>query len=175
MLRVVLAVLTATALLGVATPAVQSARIDHADARIAAELDELERVGRTLSGRNDPRHSDGAPGARRVVTVVLPERAWGQAGTEYLRFPPPNDSVETAPRAVRQATWRVAGGTVHRRRLLSGDLVGPPDGLELGPGSHRLVLRLGADGRVRIHHLNLISGGASRPAHAWTESTPVGG
>lgn len=175
MLRVVLAVLTAAALLGVATPAVQSARVDHADARIAAELDELERAGRSLSDRNDPRPGDGVPGARRVVVVSLPVGTWGHAGTEYLWFPSPDVSGESTPGTVRRVTWRVSGGAVHRRRLLSGDLVGPSGGLELGPGRHRLVLRLGADGRIRLDRLNLISGEASRSAHAWTESTPVGG
>lgn len=175
MLRVVLAVLTATALLGIATPAVQSARIDHADARIVAELEELERAGRALSDRNDARYADGEPGARRVITVTLPERTWGRAGTEFLRLPSPNTSLGATRGTVRRATWRVMGGAVHRRRLLSGELVGPPDGLELGPGDHRLVLRLGVEGRVRIDRLNLISGEASRPAHAWTESAPVDG
>lgn len=174
MLRVVLAVLTAAALLAVATPAVQSARVDHADARVAAELDEVERAGRLLSDRNEPAPGDDVPGARRVVTVSLPERTWGQAETEYLRLPPPNASGQSTPGAGR-TVWRVAGGTVHRRLLLSGDLVGPPGGLELGPGRHRLRLQLGAGGRIRVDRLNLISSGASTPAHAWTESVPVGG
>lgn len=175
MLRVVLAVLTAAALLAVATPAVQSARVDHANAQIAAELDEIERAGRLLSDRNEPAPGDGVPGALRVVTISLPDRTWGQAETEYLRLQSPTGSGESTPGAVGGAVWRVAGGTVHRRVLLSGDLVGPPGGLELGPGRHRLRLRLRADGRIRVDRLNLISSGASRPAHVWTERAPVGG
>jgi hypothetical protein len=174
MLRVVLAVLTAGALLAVATPAVQSVRVDHAGAQVAAELDELERAGRLLSDRNEPAPGEDVPGARRVVTVSLPDRTWGQAEIEYLRLQPPTASGESTPGG-GQAVWRVAGGTVHRRVLLSGDLVGPPDGLELGPGRHRLRLRFGADGRIRVDRLNLISGEASKPGHVWTESAPVGG
>lgn len=175
MLRVVLAVLTAAALLAVATPAVQSARVDHADAQVTAQLDEVERVGRLLSDRNEPAPGDDLPGARQVLTVSLPERTWGQAQTEYLRFPAPNASEESTPGAAERVVWRVAGGTAHRRLLLSGDLVGPPGGLELGPGRHRLRLRLGADGRIRVDRLKLISGEASRPAHAWTDGAPLGG
>jgi hypothetical protein len=83
MLRVVLAVALTAALLAIAFPAVESARVQHSDQRIASELESLETVGRSLAEQNDPPPA-GTTGARTEMTLRLPTKGWGSAGN--VRF-----------------------------------------------------------------------------------------
>jgi hypothetical protein len=136
MLRVVVAVALATALLGAATPAVDSARIDHADARVQTELDELVTTADRLVERNDPA-PPGVRGARRILTLYLPGPSWGSAGLERLSVPGPS-----ADRPRGTVRWRVEGGR-ETTRWVSAPLVGPEGGLSLrGGGARRVVLEL---------------------------------
>jgi hypothetical protein len=135
MLRVVVAVALATALLGAATPAVDDARIDHADARVETEVDELAATADRLVERNDPA-PPGVRGARRLLTLHLPGPSWGSAGLDHLSVP--------GPSADRRGvlTWRVEGGR-ETTRWVSVPLVGPDGGLSLrGGGARRVVLEL---------------------------------
>lgn len=82
MLRVSVAVVLAVALLGVAQPAVEDARSIAAERAVERELAEIERAITEL--RTEAAVPYGQPGARRVVTLDLPERAFASAGIEYV-------------------------------------------------------------------------------------------
>ena len=133
MLRTVLAVALATALLATALPVVDSARTTHAERTVENELRHLDSAARRLADASDPVPRD-APGARREHAVVLPQATWGTAPIGALRVPPPgSDEV---------ISYRVAGGnwtTFHTRSPVP--VVGPPGGLTLRDGGrHRFVL-----------------------------------
>lgn len=132
MLRTVLAVLAATALLAVALPIVDDVRVAHAESQVATELDHLESAASDLDAESDPSRP-GSAGARVERTVHLPESSWGNAGVQRVEIPgSANDSV----------TWRVAGGRTRSVRP-SPPLVAPPDGMILSEsGRHRLTLSL---------------------------------
>lgn len=138
MLRTVLAVLLASALLAVSLPVVESARVEHAEQRIDASLQRLDAAATDLAADNDPT-PPGRAGAHRQHTLVLPSESWGSAGTGSLTFPPP-----TAERFVR---YQVAGGQETPAQF-SVPVVGPPGGLTLRSGGRqRLVLSLEQRGR----------------------------
>lgn len=143
--RVAVAVALAAALLAVSLPEIERARVDHADARIAAEVDRLERVATALAADNDLVPDGGTP-ARTHLTLHLPERSWGASGTEAVRIPPPDADADVV--------WRATDGETRQRTVPDVELAGPPDGLVLGEGGrHRLLaeLRRSEDGRtVRV-------------------------
>lgn len=132
MFRLVLAVVLAAALLGVSLPVVDTARVSHAEANTETAIQRLDTAATTLANENDavaPRRE----GARRQHVLRLPQRSWGSAGIDALRFPPPGTD--------RPPTWRVTGGNWTPIDA-SVPLVGPPDGLTLESGGrHRLTLR----------------------------------
>lgn len=132
MLRTTLAVLIGVALLGLTLPAVDDARVGHADSQVRNELDQLETAAELLQSGSDPAAPD-APSARVDRTVALPTQTWGTAGLERLRIPASADG---------NVRWQVTGGqpkTMH----ISPPLVAPPDGLTLHErGRHRLTLSL---------------------------------
>lgn len=134
MIRVVLAVVLTTALLGASLPAIDDARRDHTDAAIRAELRTVERAATSLLETDDPTDD----GARRVVTVRLPTRSWTDARTEEVTIGPATDG-----RGGR-FSWTVAGGTRQVRRLAEVPLRTPDgDPVSLtGTGRKRLVLSL---------------------------------
>lgn len=142
MLRVVLAVLLASALIGVALPVVDSGRVAHADSQVRTELDHLETAGRNLQAESDAVRPE-TDGARIRRTAVLPGPSWGKAGIERLTIPESADDG--------MVTWRVDGGTTQEMRP-SPPLVAPHDGLQLREsGRHRLRLELQRrDGRQVI-------------------------
>lgn len=139
MLRVVVAVALGAALLGASMPAIDTSRVDHAEARVGAEIDGLAGTAERLRARNDP-SPPGVPGARRTVTLHLPGPSWGSASLDYLSIPGPPTGAEMADHTT--VAWRVEGGRRVSRRL-SVPLVGPGDGLTIeGGGSRRIVLEL---------------------------------
>ena len=134
MIRAVLEVALAAALLAAALPAVESAAADRTAAGLDRDVDRLERAGASLL-------ADDAPGARRVVTVSLPAGSLVSAGVESF-------GVRCEPRCVIRYT--LENGASRARRL---DLpMTTPDGaVQFGsPGEHRLRLGLvdGQEGRV---------------------------
>jgi hypothetical protein len=149
MLRVVVAVTLAVALLGVAMPTVETARVEHADARVAAEVDELIATATLLAERNDPPPA-GIRGARRTVALYLPGPSWSTERLESLVVPGPADS---APRGTIR--WQVAGGH-ESTRYAPVPLVGPKDGFVVQSGGRQeVVLELvSRDGRqiVLVRH-----------------------
>lgn len=139
MLRVVVAVALGVALLGASMPAVDTARVDHAEARVEAEIDGLAGTAQRLQERNDP-SPPGVPGAQRTVTLHLPGPSWGSASLDYLSIPGPAADGEMSDH--NTVTWRVAGGRRVTRRLPA-PIVGPGDGLRVeGGGSRRVVIEL---------------------------------
>jgi hypothetical protein len=133
MLRVVLAVVLSAALLGLALPVADSARVAHANSQVHTELDHLDTAAAELRATSDPTEPR-IEGAHVERTVLLPGPAWGKATIAWLEIPPRADHS-----GVR---WRVAGGTTQRFQL-SVPLVAPPDGLTIREsGRHRLRLEL---------------------------------
>lgn len=135
MLRAVIAALLAVALLAASQPALERARVDHADSLVADEVTAVRTVIRDLLARDDPVPA-GAPGARRTLPLRLPGRSLASSGVVRVVLGP-ND---TRP---DRLAWRVRGGG--RTHVRVGVDVRKPDG---GPlilrrsGVHRLVFRL---------------------------------
>ena len=132
MLRPALALLVATAMLGLVVPVVDEARVSHSDSQVRTELDRIQTTASDLRATSDPVAS-GRPGARTQTTVRLPTRNWGQAAVERVSIPAhPNGSIR----------WRVTGGRTHSIEATP-PLVAPPDGLVLQEGGrHRVRLSL---------------------------------
>lgn len=83
MIRVVVTVVIATALLAASLPAVDSARGDRTAAHLDGELATLTDAAASLVDRDDPT-PPSVSGARRVVTLTLPTRSWTAAGVDSL-------------------------------------------------------------------------------------------
>lgn len=167
MLRVVLAVALAVALLGTAMPALEDARDATARATVTAQLERLDRAATQLVERNDL-PPPGVSGPRRVLSLSLPARTWGNSGLTWLRFPPEN--ANSLPR------WQV-GSTASRVWRPSVSIAGPPRGLVIrGGGQIRLVLRLqrGDEGSsVIISRRDFITHRGTSPAHADTSGSDL--
>lgn len=136
MLRAVLAVVLATALLGASLPAIDQARQNHSETAIRAELDRVERAANGLLDADDP--TETTMGARRLVTVSLPEKSWTDAGTGSVSFASPSG------RSGGRLAWAVRDGVTHVRHLPNVPLrtsTGEPLTLRAG-GSYLLVLSL---------------------------------
>lgn len=129
--RTVVTVALAAAILAASLPAVDRARVQHADARVAGEVERLERAARALAAANDPVGDDGQP-ARRHVTLRLPIGSWGATGLERLYVPPPAGTADVR--------WRVRGGETRSRHLADLHVAGPPEGLSVDDGGRRRVL-----------------------------------
>ncbi len=133
-IRTVVTVALAVAMLGASLPAVDRARVQHADARVTSEVERLERAAEALAATNDPVPSGTTP-ARRLLTLRLPVQSWGAAGIDRFQVSPPTADADVV--------WRVQGGTVTARRLSAVRLAGPANGLHLDRGGrHRLRLEL---------------------------------
>lgn len=161
MLRVVLAVALATALLGVSMPAVQTARVDYAHDRVDTELERLAATATRLEERNDPAPPD-VTGARRSVTLHLPEGAWTSADLAYLRIPGPSDAL---PRGT--VRYRVGDGP-NRTRPIGVPLVGPPGGLRVDGGRQRVVLeytRRAGEPILLVRYPDFKLEATTRPSH----------
>lgn len=136
MIRPVLAVALASALVATSLPIVGEGRLDRADEAARTEIATLERRATALVRSDDPVR--GGPGARRVVAVHVPARSFATAGVEYL-------SIESGEGdAAPTVRWAVRGAHPRERRL--GDLrlrTAEGDPLTIRrPGRHRLVLGL---------------------------------
>lgn len=150
MLRAVLAVAIAAALLAVSLPPIDAARRDNADSAMRRTLEHLETVTENLERNNDP-VPVGSAGATRTVTVRIPARGWH--GVEVTRVTIGGlkgaDAADTNGSDV--FGWRLRGGPRHVLRVDRVDIhavaagtVLPDDRpLVLGePGRHVLELRL---------------------------------
>lgn len=137
MIRVVLVVALTVALAGVAFAAVDDGRVERTTARMDAAADRVSRAATLLVDRDDPT-ARGVAGARRVVTVDLPERSLAAAPVAAFAV---NGSDGTAEPG-GWIRYRVEGGAPVRVRVPVD--VRTPDGPVVlrGSGRRRLVLRL---------------------------------
>lgn len=129
MIRVVLAVVAATALLTASLPAVKEARAD----RTASQMD---RVGTRLGDASESllAADDADAGARRVLTLTLPARSLTRAGVDRFAFGCTPDCV---------LEYRLSGGRTSHRVLGSDSLATPDGAIAFSrPGEHRLMLRV---------------------------------
>lgn len=127
--RAVIAVIVAAALLAAAIPAVDSVRAERTSSAMDRTVERIERGGTALL------RSDAADaGARRVVTVSLPSRSLVAAGVD--RF-----VVACSPDC--EVRYRLAGGQLRSHRMRSLPLATPDGSVRFStPGRHRLVLGL---------------------------------
>jgi hypothetical protein len=166
-IRVVLTVVLAAALLGAALPGVDCARVAHTDTRLRGELDSRRLHAEELAAREHP-VPPAERRARRVLTLRLPGRSWGDArATVTLGLPAPDADGS-------RFAWRVGDG---RRRSLRVDVpVRVPHSATEGrrlrlsrPGRHRLVLafRHGPDRPVvTVRRLGFKYRNGTTPGHA---------
>ncbi len=134
MIRALLAVTLAAALLAASLPAIESAAADRTAASLDREVDRLERAGHSLLADDDP-------GARRVVTVTLPPGSLVAAEVDSF-------AVSCDQRCLVRY---VLDSGASRSRRLDLPLATPEGAVRFGsPGEHRLTLGLrdGDDGRV---------------------------
>lgn len=145
MIRVVVAALLALAILAAAMPAIESARQDRTEAQVEAAIDDIDEAAVDLTRSEEPvKHG---PGAKRVVTVKIPAAGFAAADVEYLRIGADDGRYEFRIEDRRQRAR-------HGRIPVHGS-DGEPVVLS-EPGTHRLALRLVADGsgtRVVVERL----------------------
>lgn len=159
MIRVVLAVVLTTALLGVSFPVIDEARRDHTETTVETELREVERAATSLLTTDDPAED----GARRIIEIRLPARSWSDAGVDAVTI-----GKSRAGNGGR-LTWTAVGGRQQVRRLPDVPLR-TDDGDSLGleaSGRHRLVLSLDgnrSDPVVTVR--TFTSDDGTSPAHA---------
>lgn len=127
--RLLLAITVTAALLGASWPAVDSARVDHADATVTRQLDTLSERLRAMVVTDDPATG---PGARLRAEIRLPHRQLTSARIAALSLVRDNGTTV--------ARWRVGDAGRTRRTLLDYPLVAPGGRLTLrAAGTHRLV------------------------------------
>lgn len=178
MLRAVLAVVVAVALLGAALPAVDRAGVDRSTSLLAGEAETLARAVERLATGSDPVPA-GARGARAVVELRLPGRSWATQPADYLAVGAARRGDPPDGRDGDVVAYRVAGGRERTVRLpadvraAEGDGFAPDDRpLVLAePGRHALALWLvGFDGRPVVVVSRLGDArGARRPPFAGAE------
>jgi hypothetical protein len=136
-LRYVLAVVVATAILAVSLPALDAARIDRSEAAVDAELDSVvDRVERFVA--EETAVPPDVAGARTVVTLNLPVRSWSAAGVDHV-------TLGRSSSGHARFAWSVAGGRRHTRRVPDIRLALAADAQTIvfsSGGRHRLRLRL---------------------------------
>ena len=156
MLRVVVAIVLASALLAASLPGIELAARERSEASLKAETDRLR------AAIADLRHRESAvgagAGARRIVTVELPARSRTAAGEATLALGGVPGQARPDGRSAIDLAWRVGEGAVTTRRLPGVTVVHYRDGRVRGgslvleaPGPHRIALtRVERDGETLI-------------------------
>lgn len=129
--RLLVGVAVAVALLSLSLPVVENARIASSDSAVRDALDRLTEVASTMAARNDP-VPPGAPGAREPLALQLPGTGPGRARIARLHL------AANGPTAT-VARWHVAGADGDRQRVLPDLVITEPITLA-GGATHRLVL-----------------------------------
>lgn len=131
MIRVVVTVLLAVALLAASLPAVEDAAADRSERQLRAEVRDLDAAATDLMRSEEA--VPGTAGARRTVEVTIPTPGIGAGEVEQLRI----------SGTARHYSFRVEG---RDRREITGTVpVHTLDGEPLvlrEPGTHELVLAL---------------------------------
>lgn len=148
MLRAVLAVALAVALLAASLPAIDRAQHDHADSQVRSQLERLVTVARALAARNDP-VPVGNAGATRTLTLRLPARGWRSAGVAYVAIGgvPGNATTDTSDGDV--LAWRLTGGPPRVVRVEDIAIHTISDG-RVAPDGRPLVVRESGRHRVEL-------------------------
>ncbi len=156
MIRVVVAVAVASALLSAALPAVETARVEHTTAAVERVPDRIDRAAlSTLAGEPERRPSLGsAPTARRVVSISVPGGSVATAPVRSLSLCPGDE------RGMAVLVYAV-GDAAPSRAVLSAPYDLPNGGIALD-GRRRVSLALvpvgsGARGPTRRVRLRLLS------------------
>lgn len=152
MLRAVIAVALATALLATSLPALEAVQRQRTATHLDGEVDRLETAVLDLRARDQATVGDGA---RRVVTVRIPQRDWTHARVAYLTI---GGSAGANDRGGNGAAfaWRIHGGEEQWRRtpgirIDAVEICGNQPILLREPGVHRIALLLvWRDGERRI-------------------------
>lgn len=150
MIRVVLGVLLAVALFGTTAHALDTAARDHGNAQVERAATQLTTAMADLRERETAVQA-GEAGARRVVTVRLPEDDATTAPAAYLAIggrPGADGAADQAP----AVAWRVAGSHERTRHVTDVRVVGEGNGADTAsragvlvlesPGTHHLALML---------------------------------
>lgn len=151
MIRTVLAVALAAALVAVSQPAIQQAGRERTATTVADEVDRFVERAEHLIDTDD---AVARPGARRIVTLHLPDDGRFGAGVDRLSFEPRLDGDDRDDaNATSAVAWVIDGGDRHRRVLERVRLETTGDGLTLTePGRRRLVLSLrGSSAHPGVH------------------------
>jgi hypothetical protein len=170
-IRVVLGVVLAVALLTAATPGVERARVAESETALDRSADALRRATAGLAA--DDATAVGVRGARRIVTVRVPGRPWAEAAVDYLAVGCEPARCATADAgsdrmadsgaaeaesgsegrgrvpgdAADVVSYRIRGRSARRVRASGIDLRFPDGPIVLTePGRHRLTLALARDG-----------------------------
>lgn len=134
MIRALLAVALATALLAASVPAVESAAADRTAATLDRDIGRLQTAGESLLADEDV-------GGHRTLTVSLPTERLTAAGV---------DSFTIGCRPVCAVRYVLANG-VARTRTFSLPLVTPDGPVRLSrPGEHRISLGLVMEDGTRV-------------------------
>lgn len=136
MIRAILAVACAIALVAASLPAIDDVRTERAEAALETEIDRFDRAAAVAADADHPRA--GGPGAQRAVRIDLPVAGLLTADADWIVL------GADSGRLVR---YRVAGGT-ERTATLSVP-VRTADGSPVNcsaAGSHRIILRPAPEG-----------------------------
>lgn len=142
MIRPVLAVVVATALLGTAMPVLDTVRSDVTETRLAAQGDRLDHTAAELAADSTAVAPDD-PAARRTLTLTVPGRSLATARADVVAIGCPRAVLtdDSSPIDCSAALiYRVAGGTPVVQRV-GADLETPSGPIRLPSGEHRIVLR----------------------------------
>jgi hypothetical protein len=155
-IRVVVTVLLAAALLAASLPAVEDAAADRSERQLRAEIRDLDAAATDLLRSEEA--VPGTAGARRSVDVTIPSQGIGAGAVQRLRISGTD----------RRYAFRVEGRD--RREVLGTVPVHTLDGEPLvfrEPGTHEFVLALvqvEGERRVVIATLQRVRNGALDPA-----------
>lgn len=155
MIRAVLAVLLAVALLSASLPAIDAVGQERTAARMDRTVDRIDRAATELLGEDPGPTARLAP--RRLVTVSLPARSLTTARVERVIIDGGADADDTG-----RISYSVAGRSPTSRRLTAP--IATPDGPVVlrGAGDRTLVLRLVRDGDGSLVVLSRRAAGPSR-------------
>lgn len=146
MIRTILTVTLAVAILAAALPAIEDAQRQRTETTLAGDLQGVRAAAAALATSEDA-ISPPAPGARRVVTVHIPERGVAAAAVDRVRIGPD------------RLTYRIVEGSSGTVRFPSDVRIvvhpyGDREVLTLTrPGRHRLCLSLRYTNATRTIHI----------------------
>jgi hypothetical protein len=152
-IRVVLAVLLAAALMGASFPAVDSARETAAADAAERNADTLTDAARSIVADSDP-SAPGVPGARTTVRVGFPEASFANAGLDYLAVGGhPNRTLERDTPESDVLVYKVPGRPPRIRPL--------PYDVRAGPAANDSTpLLLRGDTELRLGYVRTDAGPA---------------